>query len=176
MSPGQDETRVCGYVRSEYIHWALWRTLIRTKYFFALSPQAFWLSSEPGVLSTLVTSVVFYLLTRAPLMRPGQDEMRVCEYVRSEFIHSALWRTLIRTKYFFVCPPQAFWLSSEPSVLSTLVTSVVLYLLTRATFMSPGQDETRVCRYVSSEFIHWALWRTLMRTKYFLLVHHKHFI
>ena len=29
--------------------------------------------------------------------------------------------------------------------LSTLVTSVVLYSLTRATMMSPGQDETRVC-------------------------------
>ena len=32
--------------------------------------------------------------------------------------------------------------------LSTLVTSVVLCSLTRATLMSPGQDETRVCGYI----------------------------
>ena len=28
-----------------------------------------------------------------------------------------------------------------------MVTSVVLYLLTRAILMSPGKDETRVCGY-----------------------------
>ena len=49
---------------------------------------------------------------------------------------------------------QAFWQSSAPGVLSTLVTSVVLYSLTRATLMSPGKDETRVCGYIHSEFIH----------------------
>ena len=38
--------------------------------------------------------------------------------------------------------------------------------------MSPGKDETCVCGYIRSEFIHWPLWRTLMRTKYFLFVHH----
>ena len=42
--------------------------------------------------------------------------------------------------------PQAFWQSSAPGTLSTLVTSVVLYSLARATLMSPGKDETRVCR------------------------------
>ena len=26
--------------------------------------------------------------------------------------------------------------------------------------------------YIRSEFIHWALWRTLMRTEYFLFLHH----
>ena len=49
----------------------------------------------------------------------------------------------MRTK-FFVRSPQAFWQSSAPGVLSTLVTSVVLYSLTRTTLMSPGQDETRI--------------------------------
>ena len=44
--------------------------------------------------------------------------------------------------------PQAFWQSSAPGALSTLVTSVVLYSLTRATLMSPGKDETRVCGYI----------------------------
>ena len=66
----------------------------------------------------------------------------------------------------------AFWQSSAPGPLSTLVTSVLLYLLTQATLMSPGKDETRVCGYIRSEFIHWAFWRTLMRTEYFLFVHH----
>ena len=45
----------------------------------------------------------------------------------------------------FVCSPQAFWLSSVRGTLSTLVTSVVLYPLMRATLMSPGQNETGVC-------------------------------
>ena len=54
------------------------RTLENTdenKNFFVRSPQAFWQSSAPGVLSTLVTSVVLYSLTRATLMSPGQDEV-----------------------------------------------------------------------------------------------------
>ena len=55
--------------------------------FFLRSPQTFWLSSAPGVLSTLVTSVVLYSLTRATLMNLGQDETRVYGYLRSEFIH-----------------------------------------------------------------------------------------
>ena len=33
-------------------------------------------------------------------------------------------------------------------------------------------DEAHVCRYIRSEFVHWALWRTLMRAEYFLFVHH----
>ena len=32
--------------------------------------------------------------------------------------------------------------------MSTLVTSVVLYSLTRATLMSPGKDEAPVCGYI----------------------------
>ena len=44
--------------------------------------------------------------------------------------------------------PQAFWQSSAPGALSTLVTSVVLYSLTRATLISLGKDETRVCGYI----------------------------
>ena len=32
-----------------------------------------------------------------------------------------------------------------------------------------------ICEYIRSEFIHWELWRTLIKTKYFLFVHHKHF-
>ena len=49
--------------------------------------------------------------------------------------------------------PQAFWQSSAPGALSTLVTSVVLCSLTRATMMSPGKDKTRVCGYIYIYYI-----------------------
>ena len=52
----------------------------------------------------------------------------------------------------------AFWLSSAPGVLSTLVTSVVLYSLTRATLMNPGQIETRVCGYMYMLYILYMLY------------------
>ena len=51
-------------------------------------------------------------------------------------------------RIFFVRSPQAFWQSSAPGALNTLMTSAVLYSLTRATLMSPGKDETRVCGYI----------------------------
>ena len=52
--------------------------------------------------------------------------------------------------YIYICiyVIQAFWQSSAPGPLSTLVTSVVLFSLTRATLMSPGKDETRVCGHI----------------------------
>ena len=37
--------------------------------------------------------------------------------------------------------------SSALGTLSSMVISVVLYLLTRATLMSPRKDKTRVCGY-----------------------------
>ena len=114
------------------------------------TPQAFWQSSALGAFSTLVTSVVLYSLTRATLMSRRKDETRVYGYMRSEFIHWALWRTLMRTEYFCsFTTPQAFWQSSAPGALSTLVTSVVLYSLTRATLMSRGKNETLVCGNIS---------------------------
>ena len=53
----------------------------------------------------------------------------------------------MRTEY-WQSTPQAYWQSSAPGALSTLVTSVVLYLLTRDTLMSPGKDETQVCGWI----------------------------
>ena len=156
---------VCGYIRSEFIHWALWRTLMRTTFFYVCSPQVIWLSSAPGALSTLLTSVVLYSLTLTRLMSPGQDEIRLCRYIRSEFFHWSIWGTLMRTKYFFLCWPQVFCLSSAPDALIILVISVGLYSLTRATLMSPGQYQTRVCGYLRSEFNNWVFWRTLTREK-----------
>ena len=69
---------------------------------------------------------------------------------------------------------QAFRQSSAPGALSTLVTSVVLYYLTRAThwWVLDGKDETHVCGYICSEFIHWTLWRKLMMRAEYLFVHH----
>ena len=40
-----------------------------------------YICSAPGVLSTLVTSIVLYSLTRATLMSPGKDEIRICVYI-----------------------------------------------------------------------------------------------
>ena len=58
MSPGKDETGACRYIT--------------------------WQSSAPGALSTLMTSVVLYSLTRATLMSPEKDERRVCGFICRE--------------------------------------------------------------------------------------------
>ena len=42
----------------------------------------------------------------------------------------------------------AFWQSSAPCPLSTLVISVLLYSLTRDRLISPGKDKTCVCGYI----------------------------
>ena len=59
---------------------------------------------------------------------------------------------MMRTNFFFFfcsfTTPHAFWRSSAQGALSTLVTSVVLYSLTRATLMSPGKGETGLCGYM----------------------------
>ena len=51
----------------------------------------------------------------------------------------------MRIKYIFCLLTTSILAKLSNCGLSTLVTSVVLYSLTRATLMSPGQDETRVC-------------------------------
>ena len=68
------------------------------------TPQAFWQSSGPGALSTLVTSVVLCSLTRATLMSPGKDEIRVCGYTFWIYSLSTLENT-DENKIFFVCSP-----------------------------------------------------------------------
>ena len=91
MSPGKDKTRVCGYIRSEFIHWALWRTLMRAKYFLFVHHTA----SISAKLSTWcfvehpgdIRSVVLYSLTRATLMSSEKDETRVCGYIYKIYIY-----------------------------------------------------------------------------------------
>ena len=76
----------------------------------------------------------------------------------------------------FFTTPQPFLQSSAPGALSTVVTSVVLYVLTRATLMTPGKDKTRVCGHAL--WIYWS--STLENTDeneifFVCLPHHKHF-
>ena len=59
-----------------YIHW--WEQNIFCSF---TTPQAFWQSSAPGALSTLVTSIVLYSLTQATMMSPGKNETRVYIYI-----------------------------------------------------------------------------------------------
>ena len=176
LSPGKDKTRVCGYTRFEYIHWACWRTLIKTEYLCSfITPQAFWQSSAPGTVSTLVTSVVLYSLVRATLMSPGKDETCVCGvniHALNLFIERSGEHWGEQNIFYSFTTTQEFWQSSAPGTLSSLVTSINLYSLIWATLMSLVRDETRFCGYIPSEFDHWALWRTLMRTEYFLFIHH----
>ena len=167
-------------ISSEFIHWALWRTLMKTNFFFC-SPQAFWLSSAPGTFSTLVTSVVLYLVTRATLVGPGQDKTHVCGTpLMSPTDGESHWWVLGRTKqvsmdiyvlnlfiehfgdhwweqniFCLFTTPEAFWQSSAP---------VVLFSLTRATLMSPGKDETRACGYIYIYiYIYWYINRWIDR-------------
>ena len=62
--------------------------------------------------------------------------------------HSILPLALYIYIYIYNMYVYIFWQSSASGALSTLVTSVVLYSLTRATLMSPGKGETRVCGYI----------------------------
>ena len=94
------------------------------------TPQAFWQSSAPGALSTLVTSVVLYLLTRATLMSPGKDETRVCEYVDIWGIHH--WRILWSSYR------KLAWRGFEPTITAALTDWAVrpwVQLALRANFV-----------------------------------------
>ena len=63
-----------------------------------------------------------------------------------------------------------------PGALSTVVTSVVLYSLTRATLMSSGKDETRVCGYTLWIYSLSTLENTDENRIFFVRSpHHKHF-
>ena len=72
--------------------------------------------------------------------------------------------------------PQVFWQSSAPGALSTLVTSVVLYSLTRATLMSPGNDKTHICGYTLWIYS-LSLLENIDENRIFFVrsPHHKHF-
>ena len=71
--------------------------------------------------------------------------------------------------------PQAFYQSSAPAVLSTLVSSVVLYLLIQATLIIPGNDETQVCAHTLWIYSMSTLENTDEYRMFFVhLPHHKH--
>ena len=153
---------------SEFIHWALWRKLVRTEYFLFVHHTA-------SILAKLTTLCFEQSgeFSCSLLANPshtdesfaGRNTCLLWLYSLNIFIEHSGEHWWGQNIFCSFTTPQAFWQSSAPGALSTLVTSVVLYSLTRATLMSPGKDETRVCGYIRSEFIHWALWRTLMRTE-----------
>ena len=89
------------------------------------------------------------------MMVKRKVQIRVASYSRNHLknVEERKFIQIDRKHLLSSCRPERvniyiFWLSSAPGVLSTLVTSVVLYSLTRATLMSLGQDETRVCGYI----------------------------
>ena len=105
MSPGKDKTRVCGYIRSEFIHWTLWRTLMRAKYFLFVHHTA----SISAKLSTWcfvehpgdIRSVVLYSLTQATLMSSEKDETRVCGYIYKIYIYIYIYICYINIYYIY---------------------------------------------------------------------------
>ena len=94
ISPGKDETRVCGYICSGFIHWALWITLTWTEYFLfvyhttsILAKLSTWCFEHSGDISCSL------LVNPSHTDESWNDETRVCGYICPQFIHWALWRT-----------------------------------------------------------------------------------
>ena len=59
-----------------------------------------WLSSAPGVLSTVMTSVVLYSLTRATLMSPGQDEKNnIFSVFQVSIFFTGIWKLNLKFLY-----------------------------------------------------------------------------
>ena len=57
-----------------------------------------------------------------------------------------------RTMADYICSSSDFVASLQSE--RYIVIDYIYIYITRTTLMSPGQDETRVCGYVRSEFIH----------------------
>ena len=97
MSPGKDERSVCGYIWSEFIHWAVWRTLMRTEYFL-------FVHNTTSILAKLSTrcfehSGDLYSLNWATLTNPGKGERRVCGYI---YIYAlCLWIKIVKKRVSF---------------------------------------------------------------------------
>ena len=149
MSPGKDETRVCGYIRSEFIHWALWRTLIRTEYFLfvhhstsILGKLTIWCFEHSGDISC-------FLLVNLSHTDHSWEGRNTCLWKNAlnkfmEHFGEECWE---ENNFWSFAIPQSFWKRWAPGVFSTILISVVLNSLTWATRMSPGKDEIRVCGY-----------------------------
>ena len=164
-------------IRSEFNHWALWKTLRRTEYFLfvyhttsILAKLSTWCLEHSGDISCS-------LLINSSHTDESWQGRNTCLwiYALNLFIEHSGEHWWEQNTFCSFTTPQAFWQSSAPGALSTLVTSVVLYLLTRATLMSPGKDKTRVCGYTLWIYS----WSTLENTdesRIFFVgsPHHKH--
>ena len=64
------------------------------------------------------------------------------------YTHTYIYKYTLTYIYIYIYIIYIYMQSSALGALSSLVISVVLYLLTRATLMSPRKDETRVCGYI----------------------------
>ena len=165
-------------IPSEFSHWALWRTQMRTEYFSfvhdttsILAKLSAWCFEHSGDIS-------YSLLVKRSHTDESFEEWNTCLwiYALNLFIeHSGEhWRE--QNVFCSFVTPQVFWQGSAPGALSSLVTSIFLYALARAILMSPGKEETRVCVYTLSIYSLSTLENT--DEKRIFLVrspHHKHF-
>ena len=160
-------------IRFEFLQWALWRTLIKTKYFLLvhhttshLANLNTWWFKHSGDISC------FYSLNQGHTDESWEGQnMCLWIYALNLFINHSGKNCWEHNIFCSFITPQALWQSSARGGSSTLVASFVFHLLTWAMLMNPGKDATCVCGY-TCEFVHWALWRTLMRIEDFLFVHH----
>ena len=81
MSHGKDETRVCGCIHSEFIHWDLFVHLITS----ILVKLSTWCFEHTGDISCSL------LVNPSHTDESGKDETRVYGYIRSEFTHCVLF-------------------------------------------------------------------------------------
>ena len=92
--------------------------------------------------------------------------------IRFEFLQWALWRTLIKTKYFLLVHHttshlanlNTWWFKHSGDISCFLLVKPRPYwwILGRAKHVSVD---------ICSEFIHYPLWKKVLRTQYFLFVH-----
>ena len=147
--PGEDKIRVCAYT--------LWICSMSTpentgenRTFFVHSPQHKYFGKNQHLVVFENSGDISCSLRVNPNHTDESLEGRkacLSIYALNLFIdHSAehWWEQNIFRSF---TRPQVFQPSSSPAGLSTLVTSVVFYLLTRTTLMSPGKEETRACWY-----------------------------
>ena len=165
-------------IRSEFIQWVLLRTLIRREYFLLVQHT----TSSLVKLSTWCFEH-YHGISCSLLINPNHIDdswegrnTSLWIYALNFFIaHSGehWWENKI------LCPittPDPFRQRSAPGALSTIMKSVFLNSLTRATLMSPGKDETRVCGYMLWPYSLSTLENTDENRIFFIRSpHHKHF-
>ena len=124
---------------------------MRTEYFLFVHHTTSILATFSNWCFEYSGDIRFSLLVNSSHTDESWERRNMClwKYTLSIYSLSTL-ENADENKIFFCSftTPQTFWQSSALRALSILVTSVFLYSLTRATLMSPGKDETRVCGYI----------------------------